>query len=85
MSFMPNPGSLVRLHNGEYALVTKVDPTGKDDRVVLLGTDYAMHGMAWEIAEVIHEPEKPDLQVRRSNSEGRKLDRDPEGPTGVGA
>ena len=59
---MPNPGSLVRLHNGEFALVTKVDPSGKDDRVVLLGSDYSARAMAWEIAELIHEPETTSNQ-----------------------
>ena len=53
---MPNPGSLVRLLTGEYALVTNVDPSGKEDRIVLLGNDYHIHGMAWEIEKVIHEP-----------------------------
>lgn len=52
MSFAPNPGSLVRLRTGQYGLVTKVTPDGEADRVVLLGYDYGMQGMAWEIEEI---------------------------------
>lgn len=33
MSFMPSPGTRVRLRDGRAATVTKVSPDGRDDRV----------------------------------------------------
>ncbi len=57
MSFMPNPGSVVRMKSGAFAIVTNVSPKGDDDRVLIL--DPIAYGErktdAWRIAEVIHE------------------------------
>lgn len=36
MSFMPSPGSIVRLTSGEIGTVVKVTPDGKDDRVTVI-------------------------------------------------
>jgi hypothetical protein len=33
---MPSPRALVQLTSGEYALVLKVTPDGRDDRVVVV-------------------------------------------------
>ena len=55
MSFMPNVGAKVRLHDGRVATVSKVTPCGDDDRVVLDdGSDLRV--TAWDIDEIITEP-----------------------------
>jgi hypothetical protein len=36
LSFMPSPGSVVRLTSGEIGTVVKVTPKGDDDRVMVL-------------------------------------------------
>jgi hypothetical protein len=55
MSFMPSPGSLVRLDDGAVAVVTKVTPGGGDDRVQRLGSTDEERITAWDIHEVLHE------------------------------
>lgn len=55
MSFMPNPGSVVRLTNGLVGVVTRVSPSGSDDRVWTGSAENQI--TADDIAEVIHEPE----------------------------
>lgn len=56
MSFMPKPGSIVRLMDGRIAIVTAVAPPG--DVVDRVWTGAAEEDIsAWDIAEVIHEPE----------------------------
>jgi hypothetical protein len=66
VSFMPNPGSIVRLKSGQLALVTKVTPLGDDDRVLLLGLDTRFQSAAWEVTEVLFEPEAQSQESRPS-------------------
>ena len=57
MSWMPNEGAKVRLRDGRIATVSKVTPRGDDDRVVLDdGSDLRVS--AWDIDEIISEPER---------------------------
>jgi len=55
MSFMPNPGSLVRLKSGAIAIVTNVTPNGSGDAVWDGKDEFPI--TAWDIVSVIHEPE----------------------------
>lgn len=54
MSFMPSPGSLVRMNDGRIAVVSKAVPDGRDDRVVYTdGVEVRVN--AWDIDEIIWE------------------------------
>ncbi len=57
MSFMPSPGTRVRLLDGREAVVSKVDPRGKNDRV-MFDDGREEPTDAWQIAEMLGE-EKP--------------------------
>ena len=53
---MPSPGSTVLLKDGRYAVVTKVTPNGKQDRVgIVNGNAPFVWVTAWDIAKVIDE------------------------------
>jgi len=56
VSFMPSPGSKVRLLNGRIAIVVKVTPDGRDDRV---RTEHGHEERVTldDIAEIIEEVE----------------------------
>ena len=54
---MPNVGAKVRLRDGRIATISQVTPRGGDDRVVLDdGSDVRI--TAWDIEEIITEPER---------------------------
>jgi hypothetical protein len=59
---MPSPRALVQLRSGEYALVLKVTPDGKDDRVVVVREENGVPKMksvritAWDISACLWEP-----------------------------
>ena len=56
MSFMPNPGTRVRMKDGRNAVVSNVDPLGKDDRV-RFSDGHEETTDAWQIgAELEMEP-----------------------------
>jgi len=52
MSFMPSPGTRVRLRDGRDGIVTKVTPDGGDDRV-RLDDGSERRVTAWDIDEII--------------------------------
>ncbi len=56
MSFMPNPGAVVRLMDGRIGIVTKGTPRGDDDRV-WVGTEEVNVDANRDISELIYEPE----------------------------
>lgn len=56
MSFMPNPGAVVRLADDHIGIVTKGTPRGDDDRV-WVGTEEVKVSHINDIAEIIYEPE----------------------------
>lgn len=53
---MPNVGSLVRLSDDGIAIVTRISPDGKDDRIQRFGTPTEERTTAYAIKEVLHEP-----------------------------
>lgn len=55
MSFMPNPGTLVKMKNGRLAKVSNVDPLGENDRITYMDTGEEEKTDAWQIAEVLDE------------------------------
>jgi len=64
MSFMPSPGTRVRMRDGRIAVVTKVTPDGEDDRVRYAdGPEEQV--TPWDIGEVLDdEPDqKPAVQT----------------------
>jgi hypothetical protein len=52
MSFMPNPGTKVRLRDGRLAVVTAFTPDGRGDRV-RFEDGHEEHVTAWDIDEII--------------------------------
>lgn len=54
MSFMPSPGSVVRMVDGRIAAVSKVSPSGDGDEVVFPDGD-RQRVTAWGIREVLDE------------------------------
>ena len=54
MSFMPNPGSVVRLDDGRIAIVTKAKAKGPD--LVWTGTGEEEIAHIDQIVELIYEP-----------------------------
>ena len=54
MSFMPNPGSVVRLRDGRIAIVINVTPNGRAD-AAWTGTE-EVRVNAGDIATVFYEP-----------------------------
>lgn len=54
MSFMPNPGSVVRLRDGRIAIVVNVTPNGRADSA-WTGTEEVKVSPD-DIATVFHEP-----------------------------
>ena len=56
MSFMPSPGSRVRLRDGREATVANVSPDGSDDRV-RFDDGSARRVTAWDLDEVLVEKE----------------------------
>lgn len=58
MSFMPNPGSFVKLKDGRYAVISSVKTKGPNLATVLLESGEEEIG-AWDIAEIIREPDLP--------------------------
>jgi hypothetical protein len=52
MSFMPSPGTRVRLRDGHAGVVTKVTPSGDDDRV-RLDDGNERRVSAWDIDEIL--------------------------------
>lgn len=59
MSFMPNVGSFVRLLDGRYGMVSNVTPDGRGDEVLVMTS--VVRVTAFDIAEVIYEPEALDV------------------------
>jgi hypothetical protein len=56
VSFMPSPGSRVRLRDGREATIAKVSPDGSDDRV-RFDDGSERRVTAWDLDEVLVEKE----------------------------
>lgn len=52
MSFMPSPGTRVRMRDGHGGIIIKVTPDGSDDRV-RLDDGREKRVTAWDIDEVV--------------------------------
>lgn len=52
VSFMPSPGTRVRMRDGRLAIVTKVTPDGEDDRV-RFENGHEKHVTPWDLEEII--------------------------------
>lgn len=55
MSFLPSPGSVVRLNDGRIGIVTKLTPLGDDDRVWVGAEEVSVTYR--DIDELIHDSE----------------------------
>lgn len=62
MSFMPSPGSRVRMIDGRIAIVTSISPLGDDDRV-RFEDGHEETTDAWQIAEILVDSD--DLETPR--------------------
>ena len=57
MSFMPSPGTKVRMRDGRHAVVTRVTPLGGDDRVRFVDDGSEKCVTAWDIDEILEPKE----------------------------
>ena len=57
MSFMPNSGTRVRMKDGREAVVSKIDPLGKDDRI-RFPDGHEEKTNAWQIDELLDEEDE---------------------------
>lgn len=62
MSFMPNPGSVVKLRDGRIAIITSVTPDGSNDR--MWNGQREERVVDHDIWQIIHEPELPPRTSR---------------------
>src|SRR5271170_6577375 len=73
MSFMPSPGSLVRMTDGRTATVVSVTPDGSDDRV-RFEDGHEEHADAWKIAEVLKDSDERCAMCDHTRAQHRNGD-----------